>query len=166
MSNLMQTLIQSNTLNLLVVLAVLVWVVLKLNIGQNLESSKEEITSYVKEAENEKNEAEKRLNIIQDKVKKLPNEIKSIEKDTNNNIESLTRKSQEDIEEKKTDIDNNVSRIMNLETKKFKSKLTALLSEASVNLARDNAVKQLENNRSMHDKYINDAIDEIDGMIL
>ena len=83
-----------------------------------------------------------------------------------NNIESLAKKSESDIEEKKTDIDNNVNRIMDLETKKFKSRLTALLSEASVNLARDNAVKQLENNRQMHDKYIEDAIEEIDGMII
>ena len=166
MNNLMQTLIQSNTLNLLVVLAVLVWLVLKLNIGQNLENSKEEIKSYVNEAENEKNEAEKRLTKIQNKIKKLPTEIKIIERAAKNNIDSLTKKSQEVVEEKKTDIDNNVNRIMDLETKKFKSRLTAMLSEASVNLARDNAVKQLENNRSMHDKYINDAIDEIDGMTL
>lgn len=166
MNNLMQTLIQSNTLNLLVVLAVLVLVVLKLNIGKNLETSKDEIKSFVNESENEKSDAEKRLSNIQEKIKKLPSEIKSIEKATKNNIESLEKKSLENIEEKKADIDNNVNRIMNLETKKFKSKLTALISEASVNLARDNALKQLEDNRSMHDKYINDAIDEIDGMIL
>ncbi len=166
MNNIIQTLIQSNTLNFIAVLIVLVWIFSKLNIPKNLENEKDVITSYVNEAEKEKADAENRLNKINEKIKKLPEEIKRIERSTKNNIEGLERKSKSDIEEKKADIDGNVKRIMDLETKKFKSKLTSLLSEASVNLARDNALKQFENNREMHDKYIDEAIQEIDGMTL
>ena len=103
---------------------------------------------------------------IKEKVQKLPEEINNIEKSAKNSIDNLVLKSKENFEEKARDIDNNVKRIMDLETKKFKSKLTAILSEASIELARDNALKQLEKNREMHDKYIYEAIDEIDGTIL
>lgn len=171
MNNILQTIlqhefIQSNTFNFVIVLAFLVWIISKLNIGAKLENMKSIIKSYVNEAENEKFNAEKSLADINVKVQKLPEEIKEIERSVQNSIENLEFKSKNDIEDKIRDIDNNVNRILNLETKKFKSKLTAILSEASVNLARDNALKQLENNREMHDKYIYEAINEIDGMKL
>ena len=63
---------------------------------------------------------------------------------------------------KKKDIENNAKRILGLETKKFKSHLSSVLSQASVDLAKKNALEQLENNRELHDRYINEAIDEID----
>lgn len=158
--------IQSNTLNFLIVLVFLIWIILKLNIGEKLESIKGKIKSFVNEAENEKLNAEKRLSDINEKVKKLPSEIQEIERITNNNLKSLTLKNEEDIKEQIQNIESNVNRIMELETKKFKSKLTSIISEASVNIARENALNQLKNNRAMHDKYIYEAIDEIDGMNL
>ena len=159
--NLLTVFIQSNTLNFLVVLAFLIWVISKINIGGKLEHLKNQIKSYVNESEQEKQAADERLSDIKEKVQKLPEEIKNIEKSAKSSIDNLVLKSKENFEEKARDIDNNVKRIMDLETKKFKSKLTAILSEASIDLARDNALKQLENNREMHDKYIYEAIDEI-----
>ena len=156
--------IQSNTLNFLIVLVFLIWIILKLKIGDKLENIKNQIKSFVSEAETEKISAEKRLSEIKEKVENLPSEIREIERITSNNLKSLTLKTEEDIKEQIQNIDNNVNRIMTLETKKFKSKLTSIISEASVNIARENALKQLENNRAIHDKYIYDAIDEIDGM--
>ena len=67
-----------------------------------------------------------------------------------------------EIEEKKKDIENNAKRILGLETKKFKSHLSGVLSQASIDLAKKNALEQLNNNRELHDRYINEAIDEID----
>ena len=72
----------------------------------------------------------------------------------------------ETVKEQMLDIDNNSKRIMNLETKKFKSNLTMRLSEVSVNLAMENAVNQLKNNRELHDKYISEAIEQIDKAVL
>jgi len=166
MNNLLQTVIQSNTLNFLIIVAFFIWLVPKLNIDKKLLCKKNEIDNYVKESENEKNNAEKRLTEIQNKVEKLPKEIERIERSTKSSIENLSRKSQANIEEKIRDIDGNVARITDLETKKFKSGLTYMISQASINLACDNTKKQLENNRELHDKYISEAINEIDGMNL
>lgn len=171
MNNILDTLlqsqfVQSNTLNFLLVLVFLLWIISKLNIGQKLQQTNDKIKYYISEAEEEKLQAEARLSEINKKIENLPEEIKEIERSVKNGIESLTAKSKRDVENQMQDIDNNVKRIMDLETKKFKQKLTAVVSEASVNLARDNALSQLENNREIHDKYIYDAIDEIDGMNL
>ena len=99
---------------------------------------------------------------INEKIKHLPDEIADIKLSAQNNIQGIEKRINEEIEEKKKDIENNAKRILGLETKKFKSRLSAVLSQASIDLAKNNALEQLNNNRELHDKYINDAIDEID----
>ena len=106
--------------------------------------------------------AEKDLDEIKEKIKHLPEEIADIKQSAENNIRGIEKRINEEIEEKKKDIENNAKRILGLETKKFKSRLSAVLSQASIDLAKNNALEQLNNNRELHDKYINDAIDEID----
>lgn len=155
--------VESNTLNFIIVLSVLIFIFVKLNVGKKLDNVRTEIKGYVNAAENEKQQAEEALNEIKNKISHLPEEVSKIERSAKNSVASLERSMDKTIKEQMIDIDNNSNRIMNLETKKFKSKLTSKLSELSVNLAKDNAIKQLNNNRELHDKYIYEAIAQIDG---
>ena len=50
--------------------------------------------------------------------------------------------------------------------KKFKQKLTSVLSEKSVEIAKENAVNQLRENTELHNKYIDNAIEELDRISL
>lgn len=162
----LHTILESNVLNFIIVFAIICALVRKIKIDEKLENVKNTIKSYVDDSSNEKNNAEKELVLIKEKVSNLPNEIDKIKISTQNSVESIGKKIEAEIKEQMADIDNNAERIMNLETKKFKSKLTGILSETSINLAKDNALKQLENNRELHNQYINDAINEIDGISL
>ena len=166
MSDILQILLQSNTLNFIIVLAIISVVFLRLNIPQKLDKSREEIKSYIDESENEKHNAEQSLFDIKNKIKTLPDEINKIKISTKNNISNMIIKSEEETKQQIENIDGNVNRIMDLETKKFQSTLVSMLSEASINLARDNAKKQLENNRSLHNKFIDEAIEEINKVNL
>ncbi len=155
--------IKTNTLNFLIVLAVIIFLILKLNLGQKLDNLKSEITNYVNVSEDEKKQAEMALSEINAKITHLPDEISKIDKSAKNSVLSLEKKMERTLKEQVQDIDNNSNRIMKLETKKFKQNLAFKLSEVSVNLAKDNAVRQLNNNRELHDKYIYEAIAQIDG---
>lgn len=166
MTDIWQLLLQTNTFNFIIVFVILYIIFSKLNLKEKIESLKSDIKNYVDESSKEKDKAESDLNEIKNKIAKLPDEISRIQKSAKNSVESIERKIESEMKEQMSDIDNNAKRILNLETKKFKSKLTGILSEASVNLAKDNALKQLENNRELHDKYIYDAIDEIDRVNL
>lgn len=164
--DIIQILIQSNSLNFIVVLLVVIFILKKMNIKQKFEDIKNQITNYVNESEKEKEISEKGLLEIKNKVEKLPAEIDLIERSVQRSINNFEKKSEKEIQEKCKDIDNTAKRLLNLETKKFKSKLTGILSETSVNLAEDNAINQLKNNRELHDKYIYEAINELDGINL
>ena len=166
MSDIFNLLIHSNTLNFLIVLAILVFIVVKLNLKEKIEVLRDEISSYVEASVDEKNVAEHNLSLIKEKIQHLPAEIEDIEKSTKNSVKSLGEKIKADIQEQKQDISNSAERIFNLETKKFKQKLTSLLSEKSVEIARDNAISQLKENTELHSKYIDNAIDELDRIVL
>ena len=166
MSDIFNLLIHSNTLNFLIVLAILVFIVVKLNLKEKIEVLRDEIKTYVETSVNEKNLAEQNLSLIKEKIQRLPEEIEDIQKSTENSVKSIGEKIRADIEEQKQDISNSAERIFNLETKKFKQKLTSVLSEKSVEIARDNAISQLKENTELHSKYIDNAIDELDRIVL
>ena len=64
MSNLFQTLIHSNTINFLIVLSLLLFLMSKLKIGNKIDLMRNEIKNFVDESTNEKNLAEKELDTI------------------------------------------------------------------------------------------------------
>lgn len=166
MAEIWQLLIKSNTINFLIVLGIIIFLVAKLNISSKIDALRNEIKNFVDASVQEKENAQKELDKIKEKIVHLPDEIKDIEDTAQKNIKGIEQKIEVEIQEKMQDVENNAKRILNLETKKFKSKLSGILSEASIKLARQNAIEQLEQNRELHDKYINEAIDEIDRISL
>ena len=166
MSNVIQFLIQTNTINFIIVLTIIIVIVKKLNIGNKIDKIKSDITNYVETSEKEKQQTEVELSRINDKISKLPAVIERIKKSTENSVRNIERNIKEETEEKKQDISNNAKRLFNLETKKFKSRLTSILAEKSIEIARENAIKRLIENPDLHGKYIDNAIEELDGIVL
>lgn len=166
MEDIFQFLIKTNTINFLIVLALIVFLVCKLNVKQKIQELREEIKVFVESAENEKIRSEKELSEINNKITGLPREIEDIKESAQRSSESIASKIRRETEEQKRDIENNAQRIFNLETKKFKSKLNTLLSEKSIELAKENAVNQLNSNADLHNKYIDNAIAELDRIVL
>ena len=166
MSDFWHLLLQSNIFNFIIVVAIIVYLFKKFNIKQKIEKLTNEIKSYVDESEKEKIDAEKELRNINNKIEKLPLEIDNINRSADNSVKSLSEKIHAETETQKQDILNNAERLLNLETKKFKSKLVNILSEKSVELVVENTIKQLNSNRELHKKYIDNAISELDRINL
>lgn len=166
MADIWQIIIQSNTFNFIIVLAVLLFIMSKLNMAEKIDNLRNDIKSYIEESSAEKQTAKDKLDEINKKIEHLPEELEDIKSSAESNIQGMVKRIELEIEDKKKDIENNANRILDLEIKNFKSKLSAVLSEASVNLSRKNAAEQLQNNRELHDKYIYEAIEEIDKVNL
>ena len=162
MSDFLHLLLQSNIFNFILVVAIIVYLVRKFNLKQKIEKLTNEIKSYVDESEKEKLDAEKELKNINDKIEKLPSEIDNINRSADNSVKSLSEKIRIETESQKQDILNNAERLLNLETKKFKSKLVGILSEKSVELVQQNTINQLNSNQDLQKKYIDNAISELD----
>lgn len=161
MNNLYETLLHSNTINFIIVVIVIAIICYFLNISEKIEKLQKNIENYVKNSEQEKEHAELELKNTEEKIDKLPEDLADIKLSAENNIKNFEQKLQRETTLKKIDIKNNAERILNLEIKTFKEKLTGTLTEASINLAEQNAKEQLKNNIELHNKYIDEAIDEI-----
>ena len=160
----------SNVINFAIIVAIFVFVFTKTNAGKQIFSAindiPKQIENFVNSSIKEKENTLKALDNINEQLKHLPEEINDINQSAENNIRNLESKFKQEIEQKKKDIEVNGNRILNLETKKFQQKLTGILSEVSVKLAKENAEKQLKDNRNLHNKYIDKAINGIDGIDL
>ncbi len=161
MADIWQLLIHSNTINFLLVVALIVFIFVKLNIKEKLEILRSEIKCYVDDAQNEKNRADENLNKAKGKVVKLPLIIERIEKSAAHNVENIAHRIELETQDQKLDIEKNAARLLNLETKKFNQKLVSILSEKSVDIAKQNAIEKLSSNPELHNIYIENAIDEI-----
>lgn len=166
MTDLLELIAKSNIINFIIVLVLLVWLSSKINLKVKTTELSLQIKNYVKEAETEKENSLQKLNTIEAEIVKLPQNIKDIELSAEKNLQGINKRISKEIDEKKSDLLNNEKRILGLERKKFNEKLTTVLTETSIDLARKNAIEQLENNRELHDKYIYEAINEIDGVNL
>ncbi len=166
MAEFIDIILKSNTLNFLIVVLVLSFIFYKLNLKQKLENLQKDIKEYVDNSTDEKELAQKELLKSQADIEKLPADINKIKKDTDNSLKNLENKVYNETEEQKQDIANNAQRLLNLETKKFYSKLINILSEKSVDLAKENAIEQLNQNKDLHKIYIDEAINELDKINL
>lgn len=160
----------SNVINFAIIVAIFVFVFTKTNAGKQISSVindiPKQIENFVNSSIKEKENTLKALDNINEQLNHLPEEINDINQSAENNIRNLESKFKQEIEQKKKDIEVNGNRILNLETKKFQQKLIGILSEVSVKLAKENAEKQLKDNRNLHNKYIDKAINGIDGIDL
>ncbi len=166
MTEIWQIIVKTNTLNFILVLLLLGFLISKLNIKQKIENSRNDIKNYVEESVNEKQKSHEALKNIENKIKNLPAEIEDIKKSTENSVKSIEEKINNELISQKQDLENNAARLLNLETRKFKENLTNLLSEKSIEIAKENALSQLNTDTSLHGKYIDSAIEEIDRIEL
>lgn len=170
MKETIELILYSNILNLAIIIFAFVYACTKTKVGANLSSVinsiPQKIADYVNSSIQEKENSIKTLDNVNEQINHLPDEIQDINQSADNNIKNLEIKFQNEIEQKKKDIEINGKRILNLETKKFQQKLTGIISEVSVKLAKENAQKQLNEKKYLHNKYIDNAIDSIDEINL
>lgn len=166
MHNFIEILLYSNTLNFIIVLLVIAIICKKTDVNKSIEKLQKNIKSYVDNSVSEKELAELELKNTETRINELPTELSEIKTNAENNVKNLENKLKREAENKKQDIKNNADRILNLEIKTFKEKLTGKLSQASIVLAENNAKEQLKNNTYLHNKYIEYAIDEINRINL
>lgn len=67
-------------------------------------------------------------------------------------------------EEKVQLIEKNVKRVINAEEKTLSAKMTEKTLNASIELAKKHIISTLENNQDLHNKFIDESIENIDRM--
>ena len=160
------TIVKSNTFNFIVMLLLLGWIVKKINLTNTLNKFKSDI---IKSIENSKQEKENGISALKDAEKSVEN----IEAEIAERLE-IAKKQAENIEKdilnladnKIKQIENSIFKVIENEEKRISTKLIYNTTQDAVKLAKEKISKLLEENPILHEKFINESLEELDRIKL
>ena len=95
-------------------------------------------------------------------IEKLPQDIKNLEQTSKEKVEVFKDKIDENAQKAIFNIEKNIDKVVSIEEKKISNLLTEKTSLASIELAKQHIEKMLEQNPELHNKFIQNSIDELD----
>lgn len=152
----------SNTINFIIMVTLLAIIVKKMNLGASLEKSIEVVKATISKSDEEKSGAQKKLDSAKDLIEKLPQDIKNLEQTSKEKVEVFKDKIDENAQKAIFNIEKNIDKVVSIEEKKISNLLTEKTSLASIELAKQHIEKMLEQNPELHNKFIQNSIDELD----
>ena len=147
--------LESNIINFGIMVWLLYVVCKKLDIASMLHKSVDVVEDYIEKSKREK---EHSLNLVDESKKlmsKLPSEISEIEKFT---------KQKTDIFKEQLDVNTNkyIEKIIQIEQKKTSNAITEYSFRKSLERAKIDIVKMLNEKPELHDKFIDDSLKELE----
>lgn len=162
MKELFSTLLYSNTLNFLLMVVLFAVVLWKIDVKKAFVTMREEIKKVVEKSENEKKLALTELEHTKEDLQKLPQELEKIIDDAKKSAVNIAK----DLEAKGNDeikkLEHQAEKAFKFEEKKFYELLASMTSNAAVDLARENVISELSQKSELHNKFIDDALNELD----
>ena len=163
-SNIWNTIVQSNTFNFIIFVAILGWVVVKIDVKSIIASLQQKILKLIDDAKKEKEIAEDSLRNAEKAIENLEHELTVIVKEAEKSAEVIGSKILTEAKKHVDNIKENAQKVIAAEEKLLISKLTKNTSHASVETAKSHIQNVLVQSPEMHEKYINESIDELDRL--
>ena len=153
--------VHSNMFNF-VILAVALYFLLKDKVKNAVTSLTEKTIKTVNDSVSDKENALKVLEETKLDYEKTPQETAEIRAIAQNTLNSLEKKAKEDTEKAKQILCENATKSVESEVAKINSTLTKKTAEKSVNSALDDIRSRLEQDAGLHDRLIENAIEELE----
>ncbi len=154
--------IKSNLFNFIVMVAILWWICKKFSIGTMLENAKQNVINSIEKSKEEKASSKEKLALANELVKNLDSDIASQLEEAGKQGDLLGNDIVHDTDSKISYINENISRVLESEEKTISSRLTGKTAYAAVQTAENHIKNILKNTPELHDRYIQESIDELD----
>lgn len=157
----LQNILHSNLINFLILFAIL-YFVLKKPVKKAVNETTENTQKSVQNSIDKKEKALSNLDETKADYAKTPSEIAEIKEIADSTLKSLEKKTEKDIENAKKILEENSQKSVKSEEAKISSMLTKETAEKSLIEATKVIKAQLNENESMQDFLIEQAIDELE----
>lgn len=158
--------VQSNTFNFAILVIIIAVVFAKIDLPGIIEKIKNDVARAIENAKQEKENAEKDLKTAQKTAANTDNEVAEQLKTAENNAQNLSQGIMKNTELQIENIKSNILKVINAEEKSLSAKLTQDTVNNSIELAKQNIINKLNENPDLHNKFIDDSINEIDRVQL
>lgn len=154
--------VKSNAFNFIVMLLLLGWLLKKVDMASMMEKIKIDVINAIEKSKQEKENAKVELLNAEKAVENLDTEISerldNAEKHANDVFNGILNNAQNKVQQ----ITANIKKTVETEEKTISSKLTSKTVTASVELAQNHIKQLLKDNPELHEKYINESIEDLD----
>ena len=151
----------SNTINFILMIAILAVIVKKMCIKDSLDKSILAVRAAINKSDEAKQNSKKGLQDAKTLFEKLPQDVRFIEQEAESKAEVFKNKIKESTQKTIFNIEKNVDRAVSIEEKKLSNLLTGKTIIASVELAKSHIENLLMQNPDLHQKFIQESIDEL-----
>lgn len=165
-SKLWNMLVESNTFNFIFFALIFVWIFKKIDIKAIIHSLQQKIIKILDEVKKEHEDAKNELLNAEKAVENLGEELKGIVDDAHKSAKVIGEKILSEAKKQIDNIETNAMKVIDAEEKLLISKLTKITSHASVETAEVHIKDVLAQTPTLHEKYINESIDELDRLNL
>ena len=95
-------------------------------------------------------------------IENLPQDIKEIEKNSAHKIDIFAKKVEQNTADTIKSLEDNIEKTIEIEEKKISNIITEETRNFSIEKAKQNIINLLNSNPELHNKFIQNSIDELD----
>lgn len=156
--------VQSNTFNFVLMIALFALIIKKCKLSQKLDDAIVKIKETIEKSQEVLKESEEELDESIDKTKNVADEIKEIEQKGEQNLKNIEEKLNKDSENQINSIKLNADKIIDSKEKEIVSELSKKTILASIEVARKHIINLLQKHPEYHQSFINESIKELDRL--
>lgn len=163
-SKIWNAIVESNTFNFILFVLIFAWIFKKIDIKSIIHSLQQKIIKMLDEVKKEHEDAQNELFNAEKAVENLGEELKSIVDDATKSAKVIGEKILTEAKKQIESIESNAEKVIDAEERLLISNLTKSASQASVEVAESHIKNVLEQAPTLHEKYINESIDELERL--
>ena len=154
---------RTNLFNFVIFLSILIFLFKKIDVVGMLENMKNAVIENIEASKTSKSESETHLKEIEEKVSHIEEEIDGIIKKSEQNAKLVGEKIIEDANHTVESIKDNSKKLVENKSALLKNDILKRASEASIEVARNHIVNELNNNYDLHQRLINESLEALNS---
>ena len=154
---------RTNLFNFIIFAGIILYLFIKLDVVGGLDKGAEGIAEKIDDSKNLKEESEIKLSAIENTVAHVEDEVEQIIKQSEENAKLVGGQILSEAEKSVENIKSNALKLIENKTDVLKNDIMRRASFASVEVAKEQIVNELNNNAELHNKLIDESIESING---
>ena len=154
---------RTNLFNFVIFLSILIFLFKKIDVVGMLDNMKNVVIENIESSKTSKLDSETHLKEIEEKVSHIEEEIDGIIKKSEQNAKLVGEKIIQDANHTVESIKDNSKKLVENKSALLKNDILRRASEASIEVARNHIVNELNNNYDLHQKLIDESLEALNS---
>ena len=157
---------RTNLFNFILFASIIAFIFVKLDVIGIIENAKNSVVDTIKNSEKTKSDSEDVLSEAENKISNLSEEVDSIINSSVDNAKLVGDKLLSDTNNTLENMRHNSEKLVENKTESIRNDIFKRASLASVEVAKSKIIEELNNNRELHNKLIDESVEQINEVNL